>query len=130
MRVTRAIREYVEQEIYKKYQDAQDEIGKDYFAEREEVTKHIIDIMKEASKKAEEFAESKGFECNHGYRDMCLFHLSGTIDKPEISQKINEERNKLRHKEQAKIKQVLFDLEMGDTDKAKLKEVLDNIIVD
>lgn len=130
MRVTKAIREYVEDEIYKKYNDAMDKIGSDYYDERNDVCKHVIDIMNEAAVKAEAYAESRGFVCTKGYRNDSIFYMPGNVVRQDEETRINEERNHLREKMRIKTKQVLFDLEMGDTAKAELKDVLDNITID
>jgi vacuolar-type H+-ATPase subunit H len=130
VRVTRAIREYVEAEIYKKYNDAADEIGKEYFAEKEQIEEHIKKIMKKASEEAEAYAANKGFASRYSYRGHCLFSYDGSVMKQDLETTIYSNRRELSEKAKEKAKQVLFDLEMGDTDKAKLKEVLDNITVD
>ena len=48
MRVTRAIREFVEEEIRKKYDAAAAEIGKDYEAEKQKVMDVVTKIMYKA----------------------------------------------------------------------------------
>ena len=130
MRVTKAIRDYVEAEINKKYDDAANEIGKEYFAEKEQVEKEIRKIMQEASAKAEEYAVSKGFTTRNCYRSSCLFSFDGGIGKQELENNIYATRRELQMKAKSKTNQVLFDLEMGETNKAKLREVLDNIAVE
>ena len=130
MRVTKAIREYVEDEIYKKYQVKIDEVGKEYEEQRNDILDHVKEIMKEAAEKAEKYIVSQGFEYDYGYHGDCLFHISGGIKKKDIEDINYKERDLLRTKMKTKAKQVLFDLEMGETGKAELKKVLDNITID
>lgn len=130
MRVTRAIREYVEDEINKKYDAAMDAISADYYTERQHVIDHIHEIMREASKVAEQYIKESGYEYSYGYRNESVFSFCGNIRKEEVDKVIFEQKEKLRKNKQNKIKQVLFDLEMGDTQKAELKAVLDNIVIE
>lgn len=130
MRVTKAIREYVEDEIYKKYQVKVDEIGKEYEQTRRDIVEHVKDIMEKASKDAEKYIASKGFEYDYGYRGCCLFSITGNIQKKKIEEANYKEKDLLRTKMREKTKQVLFDLEMGETGKTELKNVLDKITVD
>jgi len=129
MRISKAIREYVEEEIYKKYNDAASEIGKEYYDEKKQVEEMVLEIMTEASKKAEEYLKDLGYMVMHGYRSDSIFSLNGSFSKPEENS-INNKRNDMRSKARAKARQVLFDLEMGETTKQQLKEFLDNVVID
>lgn len=130
MRVTKAIREYVEEEIYKKYNDAADNIGTEYEKEKEDVLNHVLEIIKEANKEVIAYVESRGFKHRPGYREDTAISLTGSIGKKDIEDDIWKKKQELRNKGMAKAKQVLFDLEMGDTEKKQLKEVLDSIVVE
>ena len=129
MRVTKAIREYVEEEISKKYDAVINNVGKDYYAERDNITDHVKEIMQEASNKAVAYLESVGYShsrCDKG----CIFDMYGWIQHKEKEEETSNIKAELTAKKHAKIKQVLFDLEMGDTQKKQLREVLDSIIVE
>ena len=130
MRVTKAIREYVEEEINKKYYEKIDRIGNEYREEKEEITNKVKEIMFEAGKRAEELIRSSGFDVCYSYHSDCLFRIDGQIQKDDVEKINRQERELLRDKCKAKIKQVLFDLEMGETAKAELKDVLDNLVID
>lgn len=131
MRVTRAIREYVEAEIYKKYEGAKDQVGKEYFEEKDEVMNYIRNIALEASAKAKEYILSKGYTVKESWRnDKALFSFDGSFQKKEVEDEIFRKRNIIEENRRSKTKQVLFDLEMGDTEKAQLKNVLDSIVVE
>ena len=124
MRLTKAIRDYVEEEIYKKYNEAASEIGKEYYEDKQRA-----EDMKEASAKAEQFLKDLGYNVHYGYRENSLYSLNCHFDKKE-EREINDQRQELRSKARVKARQVLFDLEMGDTDKKELRDVLDSITVD
>lgn len=128
MRVTRAIREYVENEIKKKYQTKMNDIGKEYEIEREKVEEHIEKIRLTAEKEAQEYLDSVGYITGR-YGKSTVFSTA-YVRNEEIEQELSTKRSKLRDSQEEKIKQVLFDLEMGDTQKAELKAVLDNIVID
>jgi len=129
MRISKAIREYVEEEIYKKYNDAAVEIGKEYYDEKKQAEEMVLEIMTEASKKAEEYLKDLGYMVMHSYRSDSIFSLNGSFSKPEENS-INNKRNDMRAKARTKARQVLFDLEMGETTKQQLKEFLDNVVID
>ena len=130
MRVTRAIREYVEEEIRKKYDAAAGEIGKEYEAEKQKVIDMVTKIMYKAESEALEYLKLVGFEPSYCYRSDHFFSMYGNVAKKDVEDKLYKERQELRGKCEKKIKQVLFDLEMGETEKAELKEVLDAITVE
>lgn len=132
MRVTKAIRDYVEEEISKKYQTARDSIGREYYAECDALEEEIKAIAEEANSRAIEVIRAHGFEPTKDWRhhDEGPISYSRCFQKPEESQRINNECRSLDDRKRQKIKQVLFDLEMGATAKAELVEVLDSIVVD
>ena len=130
MRVTKAIREYVEQEIEKKYLEVINNVGKEYRDERDAVEEKVKEFMHEAEKKAYEYLASTGFEIEKGYRDDCIFTLYNRPYKKDVQNEINQKQRDLEISMKQKTKQVLFDLEMGDTAKAELKEILDKITVE
>ncbi len=130
MRVTKAVREYVEEEIQKKYQEKKNLIGKEYEAERDAVKNKLQEFLDEANRKALEYARNAGYEMQYYRTPAEAFSWQGRLCKPDMEGINNEERRLLDMKCSAKIKQVLFDLEMGETAKNELKEVLDNLVVD
>ena len=129
MRLTKAIRDYVEEEIYKKYNDAANEIGKEYYEAKQHAQEMVEEIMKEASDKASQYLKDLGYEVSPGYRGDSIFVMNGSFLKKD-EREINNKRQELRSKARAKARQVLFDLEMGDTNKKELRDVLDSIVID
>lgn len=130
MRVTKAIREYVEEQIKAKYDVKRNEVGKEYEAERKLVLDEVDKILNEANEKALEYLNSVGYE-SKSWREKCApFQTNGRITKEDVEQELNNERAEWNRKCAEKVRQVLFDLEMGETAKAELKDVLDNIVVE
>ena len=131
MRVTKAIREYVEEEITNKYAERRNTIGEAYREEQKQVEEHLKVFLEEANEKAKEYIATTGFECySYGRYYADPFSFNGSIRKPDMERIHDEERRLIDMKCAAKIKQVLFDLEMGETAKNELKQVLDSIVVD
>jgi len=130
MRVTKAIREYVEETIKEKYRIKIDEIGKDYQQARDDVEAELNKILAEANEKAKNYLNDVNFDCVD-YRVSCNpFGRRGRVCQPEMEDINAKERSSWMAKCEAKVKQVLFDLEMGETAKNELKDLLDKIEVD
>lgn len=130
MRVTKAIREYVEETIKEKYRIKIDEIGKDYQQARNGVEAELDKILAEANEKAKNYLNDVNFDCVD-YRVSCNpFGRRGRVCQPEMEDINAKERSSWMAKCEAKVKQVLFDLEMGETAKNELKDLLDKIEVD
>lgn len=135
MRISKAIREYVEDEINQKYEDKLSSFRQDYKDEKKAVKEKLQEILDEANRKAEDYLQSVGYKSyrfgsftNGSFTNM--FTWEGSPCKPEIEKEIENERRSTVTKRCAKIKQVLFDLEMGETAKAELKDFLDNLEID
>ena len=130
MRVTNAIREYVTEVIRKKYDDKIHELRADYDTECKAVMKEIEEVVREAEDKALQIAAERGFEFHPSYRSDKLIGVYGNISKPDVVEYLDRESRKLHDREHQKTKQVLFDLEMGQTAKAELVAILDGIEAD
>lgn len=130
MRVTKAIREYVEEQIKAKYNVKRNEVGKEYEAERESIASEVEKILNEANEKALTYLQSVGYENKSWRENVKPFQTNGRVTKEDVEQQLKAERAEWDRKCSEKTKQVLFDLEMGETAKAELKDVLDNLVVD
>ena len=133
MRVTRAIREYVEEEINKKYKPVIEEVGKDYFNRKEALLTRINAKINEYEKELQQMAAEEGFTVRgpyYGDRPGQIIKMGDDIWIKEEQEEINEECRRLRGRITEKTRQVLFDLEMGETAKAELVEVLDRLVAD
>lgn len=130
MRVTKAIREYVEDEIYKKYNAKEQAIGQEYWDEKKEIEDEILEIAADANRRAIALAESRGYEVTKGYRGDGLIFMSPNFGKRDVEKQIQDDRRQLQDRRRAKVKQILFDLEVGSTTKNELVEMIDGIEVD
>ena len=130
MRISKAIREYVEEEINQKYEDKLSSFRQDYKDEKKAVKEKLQEILDEANRKAEDYLQSVGYKSYHFGSFTNMFTWEGSPCKPEIEKEIENERRNTVTKRCAKIRQVLFDLEMGETAKAELKDFLDNLEID
>lgn len=132
MRVTNAIRDYVTDVICAKYDEKSREIGKEYRAELGALEEEVKAIADEANMRALELIASRGFEVNNpGYRrDDGLITMSGQFYKRGEYNRISVETTRLNQRKNDKIRQVLFELEMGKTAKDALVAFLENVEVD
>ena len=130
MRVTRAIKEYVEQYIFQKYDEKKADVQKSYYEEKEALNKEIDQIAEEANERAKQLCRSRGFDVGNDYRGHELIYSAHNAKKEEIESLANDERRLIDNKKHAKAKQVLFDLEIGSTGKDELMEVLNGIEID
>ena len=134
MRVTKAIREYVEEEISKKYNTVINETGTDYETEREDVKNGVLEIMKRANEQALSYIAARGFNYKRGYYryddSPMMFEFHGNIEREEDEKALNAERHRLNDNMHARIKQVLFDLEIGTAGKMELRDIIDSIEVE
>lgn len=129
MRVTRAIREYVEEEISKKYHAVIDGICPEYRAQKDAVEQHVKEIMRDASREIKAYLDDCGYQYYTSWRCDDILRLDCTISKSDDEDRMRSLRSRLNAEKEAKIKQVLFDLELGSTEKAQLKDVLDSIVI-
>ena len=130
MRISKAIREYVEEEINQKYEDKLALFRQDYKDEKKAVEEKLQELLDEANRKAEDYLQSVGYKSYRFGVPKEMFTLAGSPCKSEIEKEIENERHSMMTKRCAKIRQVLFDLEMGETAKAELKDFLDNLEID
>ena len=132
MRVTKAISDYVTEAISKKYDEQIAEIGREYKAKRNALADEFKRIAQEADAKAAAIAYAHGFRRSTSYRgeNKIIIFNEGSFEIPDEVTRIIQEEQDWRAKKHEKIQKVLFDLEVGDTEKAELKAILDNITVD
>ena len=141
MQITRAIREYVEENIHNKYMEARDAYGLEYQREKNAIELEIEEKIKEYEADLKAFVESRGFgfylynrysyTFNPAYAPAdSILSLSVKPIKPTEQTDIDNFRRKMDQGWQAKAKQVLFDLEVGGAKKAELTDILSHITVD
>lgn len=125
MRVTKVIKDYIEREVGKKYQEKLDMIPDDYREDYNKMINELEEFCDECNIKAREIAEKYGMlkEKNYKIFDFHTFRL-GDDDR---EQKRNDLIRELRRKRADTVAQIILDLELGETTKKELNSVLENI---
>lgn len=126
MRVTKVIKEYVEREVFAKFQPRLAAIGKEYRKEQDELDRRLSELRSETEARAREIAASLGFELNNGCFDKTR---ATSYWKKSVVEAINAERNEVTARRQEAIDNILINLEIGATNKAELKDALDSVVV-
>lgn len=125
MRVTRVIKDYITREVNKKYQEKLDSIPNDYQEDYDKMISEIKALVDETNIKARQIAEKYGMleEKNCKIVDYSIYRLGDS----ERSDKRYVLVNKLKKERDDKIAQIILDLELGETTKKELNDVLANV---
>ena len=129
MRVTAAIREYVESKVQEKYEQATENLRKEYDDKKAAVTKGVKAILLSAEKDAIKYITDNGFVIGRGYcrGDDRLFTICGNFSIPEEEEELNEKSGQMRAQRANTIKEILFNLEVGKSDKSELESLLNDV---
>lgn len=125
MRVTGVIKDYITREVTKKYQEKLDSIPNDYREDYDKMISEIEALVDETNVKARQIAEKYGMlkEKNHDIIDYHTYCLGDSTRKDEryaLEKELQKERAD-------KIAQIILDLELGETTKKELNDVLANV---
>lgn len=125
MRVTGVIKDYITREVNKKYQEKLDSIPNDYQEDYDKMISEIKALVDETNIKARQIAEKYGMleEKNYKIIDYNTYRLRDS----ERSDKRYALVNKLKKERDDKIAQIILDLELGETTKKELNDVLANV---
>ena len=125
MRVTGVIKDYITREVNKKYQEKLDSIPNDYQEDYDKMIDEIETLVDETNVKARQIAEKYGMlkEKNYNIIDYHTYRLGDS----ERSDKRYALVNELRKERDDKIAQIILDLELGETTKKELNDVLANV---
>ena len=125
MRVTRVIKDYITREVNKKYQEKLDSIPNDYQEDYDKMIDEIEALVDETNIKARQIAEKYGMLKEKNY-DIIDYHTYRLGDSERIDKRyalVNE----LKKERDDKIAQIILDLELGETTKKELNDVLANV---
>ena len=125
MRVTGVIKDYITREVNKKYQEKLDSIPNDYQEDYDKMISEIKTLVDETNVKARQIAEKYGMLKEKNY-DIIDYHTYRSGDS-ERSDKRYASVNELRKERDDKIAQIILDLELGETTKKELNDVLANV---
>lgn len=127
MRVTKVIREYVEECVTEMYASKINNCSGDYFKKKKEVEKILEKMADEFDAAAKKVIEESGFSINSWYNgvEMHIIEYTGNFGDKQYSP-IAKERTRLINERDRKIQDILVNLELGGT-KAELDEMLKKI---
>ena len=125
MRVTGVIKDYITREVTKKYREKLDSIPNDYQEDYDKMIDEIQALVDETNVKARQIAEKYGMlkEKNYNIIDYSTYRLG---DNTRSDKRYALERE-LRKERDDKIAQIILDLELGETTKKELNDVLANV---
>ena len=125
MRVTGVIKDYITREVTKKYQEKPDSNSKVYQEDYDKMIEEIQVLVDETNVKARQIAEKYGMlkEKNYNIIDYSTYRFG---DNTRSDKRYALERE-LRKERDDKIAQIILDLELGETTKKELNDVLANV---
>ena len=126
MRVTKIIREYVEETINGIYDPIIENCAKDYSEKKNEVEEILEKMVNEFDTAAKKVIKEHGFTINswNGEKRQIINYACYFGNKEY--ELIADKRNELRDEKRRKIQDILVNLELGGT-KAELDEMLKKI---
>ena len=125
MRVTGVIKDYITREVNKKYQEKLDSIPNDYQEDYDKMIDEIKALVDETNIKARQIAEKYGMLKEKNY-DIIDYHTYRLGDDTRSDKRYALVRE-LKQKRDDKIAQIILDLELGETTKKELNDVLANV---
>lgn len=125
MRVTGVIKDYITREVTKKYQEKLDSIPNDYQEDYNKMISEIETLVYETDIKARQIAEKYGMLQKKDYNiiDYHTYYL-GDDKRRDKRYTLTKE---LKKECDDKIAQIILDLELGETTKKELNDVLANV---
>lgn len=126
MRVTKIIREYVEETVNGIYDPIIENCSKDYSEKKNEVEDILEKMVDEFNAAAKKVIKEHGFTIDSwNGEEKHIINYTCNFGKKEYGS-IIDKRNELRDEKRRKIQDILVNLELGGT-KAELDEMLKNI---
>lgn len=126
MRVTKIIKEYVEETVNGIYDPIIQNCSKEYSEKRNEVEEILEKMVNEFDVAAKKVIKEHGFTIDSWYgREEHIVGHTCNFGKKEY-ESIANKRNELRDEKRRKIQDILVNLELGGT-KAELDEMLKNL---
>ena len=125
MRVTGVIKDYITREVNKKYQEKLDSTPNDYQEDYDNMISEIEALVDETNVKARQIAEKYGMLKEKNY-DIIDYHTYRLGDDTRCSKRYDLEKE-LKKERDDKITQIILDLELGETTKKELNDILANV---
>jgi hypothetical protein len=125
MRVTGIIKDYITSEVDKKYQEKIKNIPSEYKKQYNKCVEELNELEKESNKKAIEIAKKYNMRKKENYN---FFNLSVyDLGNDELEKPYLEEKRRLRQEKSDKISQIILGLELGETNKKELTDILEKV---
>jgi hypothetical protein len=125
MRVTGIIKDYITREVDKKYQEKIKNIPSEYKKQYNKCVEELNELEKESNKKAIEIAKKYNMRKKENYN---FFNLSVyDLGNDELEKPYLEEKRRLRQEKSDKISQIILGLELGETNKKELTDILEKV---
>lgn len=126
MRVTKIIKEYVEETVNGIYDPIIGNCSNDYSEKKNEVEEILEKMVNEFDAAAKKVIKEHGFTINSWYgKEQHIIGYTCNFGDKEFKS-VADKRNELRDEKRRKIQDILVNLELGGT-KAELDEMLKNI---
>lgn len=125
MRVTTIIKDYIAREVGKKYLEKLNSIPNDYQEDYDKMVDELSTFAKECNEKAKNIARKYDMLEREDYTiiDYHTYHLGNEARRNKRKQLESE----LQIAKKDKIAQIILDLELGETTKKELTEVLSKV---
>lgn len=125
MRVTKVVKDYIEREINKKYQEKLNSIPNDYQEDYNKMIEEIRQYAEKCNEKAKDIARKYDMLEEEDY-DI-IEYRTYRLGNSERQQKRRDIERELKKEKDDKIAQIIIDLELGEVNKKELNDVLNNI---
>ena len=125
MRVTKLIREYVENSVKAVYEPKIEAVGEEYQARKRALKEQLETFIEQADASAKKMIADAGFEIRYN-RDYFI-HSYGEVYIKKLEDENGAKRNALHAEMHEKINDILLNLELGAT-RAELEEMIKNIV--
>ena len=125
MRVTGVIKDYITREVTKKCQEKLDSIPNDYQEDYGKMIDEIETLVDETNVRARQIAEKYGMLQKKN--DKIIDYRSYNLGDDERINKRYVLIKELRKECEDKIAQIILDLELGETTKKELNDILANV---
>lgn len=125
MRVTKVVKDYIEREINKKYQEKLNSIPNDYQEDYNKMIEEIRQYAEKCNEKAKDIARKYDMLEEKDY-DI-IEYRTYRLGNSERQQKRRDIERELKKEKDDKIAQIILDLELGEVNKKELNDVLNNI---
>lgn len=125
MRVTKVVKDYIEREINKKYQEKLNSIPNDYQEDYNKMIEEIRQYAEKCNEKAKDIARKYDMLEEEDY-DI-IEYRTYRLGNSKRQQKRRDIERELKKEKDDKIAQIILDLELGEVNKKELNDVLNNI---